>query len=113
MPEAYQGLLKASTSVWEFFEKQAESYRKAAIWWITSAKKEETRRKRNRLDSLLANSVKAVRVPQFTWKKSVRLEVAADRRRAGFLERAAPCSSKLTDGPSAASPGARGPRRCG
>ncbi|MBX9623985.1 MAG: YdeI/OmpD-associated family protein [Gemmataceae bacterium] len=111
MPEACQGLLKASTAVWKFFEKQAESYRKAAIWWITSAKTEVTRR--NRLDSLLANSVNAERVPQFTRKKSVRLEVAADRRRAGFLERAAPCSSKLTDGLSAASPGARGPRRCG
>jgi uncharacterized protein YdeI (YjbR/CyaY-like superfamily) len=44
MPEAYQGLLKASTAAWEFFEKQAGSYRKAAIWWNTSAKKEETRR---------------------------------------------------------------------
>jgi uncharacterized protein YdeI (YjbR/CyaY-like superfamily) len=68
LPEPYQRLLRANRKAWAFFEKQAGSYRKAAIWWVTSAKKEETRRRR--LDSLIAYSVKAERVPQFTWKKS-------------------------------------------
>jgi uncharacterized protein YdeI (YjbR/CyaY-like superfamily) len=68
LPEPYQGLLRANGKAWEFFGKQAGSYRKAAIWWVTSAKKEETRRKR--LDSLIAYSVKGERIPQFTWKKS-------------------------------------------
>ena len=39
-----------------------------AIWWVTSAKKEETRKKR--LDSLIAYSAKGERIPQFTWKKA-------------------------------------------
>jgi uncharacterized protein YdeI (YjbR/CyaY-like superfamily) len=70
LPEPYQGLLRANKKAWEFFQKQAGSYRKAATWWVTSAKKEETRRKR--LDALIAHSVKAERIPQFTWKKSAR-----------------------------------------
>jgi uncharacterized protein YdeI (YjbR/CyaY-like superfamily) len=68
LPEPYQGLLRANRKALAFFEKQAGSYRKAATWWATSAKKQETRRKR--LDSLIAYSVNGERVPQFTWKKS-------------------------------------------
>jgi uncharacterized protein YdeI (YjbR/CyaY-like superfamily) len=68
LTQPYLGLLRANRKAWEFFEKQAGSYRKAAIWWVTSAKKEETRQRR--LDSLIAYSVKGEKVPQFTWKKS-------------------------------------------
>lgn len=68
LPEPFQRLLKAKKNAWEFFEEQAGSYRKAAIWWVTSAKREETRRKR--LDALIAYSSKSEKVPQFTWKKS-------------------------------------------
>jgi uncharacterized protein YdeI (YjbR/CyaY-like superfamily) len=68
MPEPYLGLLRANAAAWGFFEKQPASYRKAANWWVASAKKEETQRKR--LDLLVAHSAKAERVPQFTWKKS-------------------------------------------
>jgi uncharacterized protein YdeI (YjbR/CyaY-like superfamily) len=31
---------------WEFFQAQPAGYRKTAIWWVISAKKEETRSKR-------------------------------------------------------------------
>jgi uncharacterized protein YdeI (YjbR/CyaY-like superfamily) len=68
LPEPYLNLLKANKQAWEFFEKQAGSYRKAAFWWVTSAKKEETRTKR--LDALIAYSAKAEKIPQFTWKKA-------------------------------------------
>jgi len=68
LPEPYQTLLKANKQAHAFFEKQAGSYRKAAIWWVTSAKKEETRQKR--LNSLIAYSAKGEKIPQFTWKKS-------------------------------------------
>jgi uncharacterized protein YdeI (YjbR/CyaY-like superfamily) len=68
LPEPYQGLLRQNASAWEFFEKQAASYRRAASWWVASAKKEETRRKR--LDSLVAHSARGERLPQFTWKKA-------------------------------------------
>ncbi|PTY04951.1 bacteriocin-protection protein [Opitutaceae bacterium EW11] len=37
---------KAEKSAWEFFQKQAPSYRKLATWWVVSAKREETRVKR-------------------------------------------------------------------
>jgi uncharacterized protein YdeI (YjbR/CyaY-like superfamily) len=68
LPEPYQGLLRANAAAWAFFEGQAPSYRKAASWWVASARKEETRQKR--LDSLAAYSAKGERVPQFTWKKA-------------------------------------------
>ena len=68
LPEPYQKLLKANKKAFEFFERQAGSYRKAAIWWVASAKKEETRKKR--MASLVAYSAKAEKIPQFTWKKS-------------------------------------------
>lgn len=68
LPEPYQGLLREAASAWEFVQKQPASYRKAAIWWIASAKKEETRRRR--LDLLIMHSARAEKAPQFTWKKS-------------------------------------------
>jgi uncharacterized protein YdeI (YjbR/CyaY-like superfamily) len=38
--------LRANPQAWEFFQARPPSYRKAAIWWVVSAKKPETRRKR-------------------------------------------------------------------
>jgi uncharacterized protein YdeI (YjbR/CyaY-like superfamily) len=68
LPEPYRGLLREDAAAWEFFENQPPSYRKAASWWVASARKEETRRKR--LDALAACSARGERVPQFTWKKA-------------------------------------------
>jgi uncharacterized protein YdeI (YjbR/CyaY-like superfamily) len=68
MPEPYLGLLRENEAAWEFYEKQPASYRKAVNWWVASAKKEETRRKR--LDSLADYSARGEKVPQFTWKKA-------------------------------------------
>ena len=68
MPEPYLGLLREDAAAWEFYEKQTASYRKAVNWWVASARKDETRRRR--LDSLVACSARAERVPQFTWKKA-------------------------------------------
>ncbi len=68
LPEAYLGVLRGNTAAWEFFQNQPASYRKAAIWWIVSAKQEKTRLWR--LEKLLACSARAERVPQFTSKKS-------------------------------------------
>lgn len=68
LPEPYLGLLQAHPAAWRFHQQQPPSYRKAVNWWVASAKKDETRRKR--LDSLLAYSARSERVPQFTWKKA-------------------------------------------
>jgi len=49
---------------WEYFEKQAPTYRHAATWWIISAKKPETRVRR--LDLLIADSDKSKRLDHLT-----------------------------------------------
>ena len=43
LPEPYRTLLKRNKSAHAFFMAQPPSYRKLAIWWVVSAKKEETR----------------------------------------------------------------------
>ncbi|WZO97494.1 YdeI/OmpD-associated family protein [Isosphaeraceae bacterium EP7] len=68
LTEPYLGTLRGNAAAWEFFEKQPAGYRKAASWWVASAKQEKTRQ--SRFEKLVAYSAKAERVPQFTWKKS-------------------------------------------
>jgi uncharacterized protein YdeI (YjbR/CyaY-like superfamily) len=43
---AYEQEFRANTQAWDFFQSQAAWYRRTAIWWVLSAKREETRRKR-------------------------------------------------------------------
>jgi uncharacterized protein YdeI (YjbR/CyaY-like superfamily) len=47
-------LFRANEKAWEFFQAQPPWYRRTAVWWIVSAKKEATRRKR--LAALIADS---------------------------------------------------------
>ncbi|MDQ6865424.1 MAG: YdeI/OmpD-associated family protein [Thermoproteota archaeon] len=47
-------LLRANKKAWKFFKAQAASYQKTAIWWVISAKKEETKMKR--LAALIGDS---------------------------------------------------------
>jgi uncharacterized protein YdeI (YjbR/CyaY-like superfamily) len=68
LPEPYQGLLRENTSAREYFQKQPASYRKAACWWVVSAKQEKTRL--SRMEKLITHSARAERIPQFTSKKS-------------------------------------------
>jgi uncharacterized protein YdeI (YjbR/CyaY-like superfamily) len=46
IPEPYAAELRANPKAAAFFEAQPAWYRKQASWWVVSAKKEETRRKR-------------------------------------------------------------------
>ena len=48
LPETYAKELRKNRAAAKFFESQPPSYRKLAMWWIVSAKQEETRRKRLR-----------------------------------------------------------------
>ena len=57
---AYEQQLRANAKAWAFFEKVAPSYRKAAVWWVMSAKREETRLKR--LAALIEDSAQGLRV---------------------------------------------------
>ena len=54
LDDAYEQQFRANSTAWEFFQGQPPSYRKPAIWWVISAKKEETRQKR--LDTLIEDS---------------------------------------------------------
>jgi uncharacterized protein YdeI (YjbR/CyaY-like superfamily) len=46
LDSAYAATFRANGPAWAFFEAQPPSYRRAAIWWVMSAKKEETRLRR-------------------------------------------------------------------
>ena len=55
---------RANQQAWDFFEAQPPSYRKAAIWWIVSAQKGETKAKR--LATLIEDSAAGRRVAPLT-----------------------------------------------
>lgn len=52
---------EANRTAWEFFQAQPPGYRRQAIWWIVSAKREDTRTRR--FDQLLALSAARRRLP--------------------------------------------------
>ena len=54
LDRAAQRRFRSSPVAWSFFQAQAASYRQSAIWWIVTAKKEETRAQR--LQKLIATS---------------------------------------------------------
>ena len=64
LPDQYARILKKHRAAAKFFQAQPPSYRKAANWWVQSAKQEETRLKR--LDKLIQHSEREERIPQFT-----------------------------------------------
>ena len=43
---AAERTFRANAAAWEFFQAQAPSYRRTITWWVVSARREETRRKR-------------------------------------------------------------------
>ena len=52
--------MRRDPAAWAFFQAQPPGYRKMANWFITSAKKEETRQKR--LAKLIADSAAGKRI---------------------------------------------------
>ena len=52
--EGYKATFRANAKAWEFFEAQAAYYRRTAVWWVISAKQEETRLRR--LGKLISKS---------------------------------------------------------
>ncbi|HSU16543.1 MAG TPA: YdeI/OmpD-associated family protein [Longimicrobium sp.] len=62
LAEPYAGELRANAKAWEFWRSQPPWYRKTASWWVASAKKEETRRKR--LAALIEHSANHRPIPQ-------------------------------------------------
>jgi uncharacterized protein YdeI (YjbR/CyaY-like superfamily) len=64
LTEPYAGMLAKSAVAHKFFTKQAPWYQRAAIWWVISAKREETRLKR--AQTLIELSKQQQLIPQFT-----------------------------------------------
>lgn len=62
LPEEYVALFQANPAAWAFFSSEPPGYRKAATWWVISAKREETRRKR--LATLVEDSADGLRLKQ-------------------------------------------------
>jgi len=60
LPE-YEKQLKANKKAWTFFQSLPPSARKPTIWWVMSAKREETQIRR--LAVLIAVSEKGQRIP--------------------------------------------------
>jgi uncharacterized protein YdeI (YjbR/CyaY-like superfamily) len=63
-PELEAARFQENSEAWAFFEAQPKSYREPAIWWVVSAKREETRMKR--LRELIDYSAKGIRHPRWT-----------------------------------------------
>ena len=64
MEAVYRAQVQANPDAWAFFEAQPAWYRRTALRWIISAKKEETRQRR--LASLIADSAAGRTVPPLT-----------------------------------------------
>ena len=55
-----EAVFRAAPGAWEFFDTQAPSYRRQAVWWVVSAKRAETRERR--LSQLVADSAAGLRL---------------------------------------------------
>jgi uncharacterized protein YdeI (YjbR/CyaY-like superfamily) len=55
--------LRSSEAAWDYFSNRAPSYRRAAIHWVNTAKKEETQLRR--LEQLIECSASEIDLPQF------------------------------------------------
>ena len=60
LPASLDKMFRQNKKAWEFFEKQAPSYKKVRIYWINSARQEDT--KLNRLKKLIAASKESKRL---------------------------------------------------
>ena len=68
--EPYAGSLRRNAAAHRFFMAQAPSYRRAATWWVISAKQEATRARR--AATLIALSARREFIPQFLAKRRPR-----------------------------------------
>lgn len=67
LSKEYEKQIRANKPAWAFLSNLAPSYRRDSIWWVMSAKKEETRAKR--LGILIASFEVGLRIPNLRKKK--------------------------------------------
>jgi uncharacterized protein YdeI (YjbR/CyaY-like superfamily) len=61
---AYEKRFRANRKAWKYFNDQAPSYRRVAVYWVMSAKKEETRERR--LSQLIDDSAEQRKLARYT-----------------------------------------------
>jgi uncharacterized protein YdeI (YjbR/CyaY-like superfamily) len=61
LPAPFVARFRKQKGAWAWFEEAAPSYRRPAVWWVISAKREETRERR--LQQLTDCSAQGVRLP--------------------------------------------------
>lgn len=66
LSEEFEKIVKANDAAWQFLSNLAPSYRRDLIWWVMSAKKEETRLKR--LGILIESSEVGLKIPSMRKK---------------------------------------------
>ena len=67
LSRAYEQKIKANQKAWDFFQSLPPSVKKPSIWYIMSAKREDTRLRR--LDTLIQCSEEGQRLPQLRRNK--------------------------------------------
>lgn len=67
LSKEYEEQIKANEPAWAFLSNLAPSYRRDSVWWVMSAKKEETRIKR--LGILIASSEAGLKIPNLRKKE--------------------------------------------
>ncbi len=70
LPRAEEKRFRANKKAWEYFTAQPPGYRRVAIAWVVSAKKEETRARR--LAALIDDSAHGRRLAAYTLKPKKR-----------------------------------------
>ena len=60
LDRAAERIFRADREAWAFFTSQPPSYRRAAVWWVVSAKRQETRDRR--LAQLVSDSAAGLRI---------------------------------------------------
>lgn len=60
LDKKYEKLVRKNKKAWDFFQSREPSYRKAASWWVMSARQEETRQRR--LGTLIQDSEEGLKI---------------------------------------------------
>jgi uncharacterized protein YdeI (YjbR/CyaY-like superfamily) len=70
LSRAEAATFRKNRAAWSFWQAQPPGYRKTATWWVVSAKRDETRKRR--LATLIEHSASGERLPQVTPPRSRR-----------------------------------------
>ena len=68
LPEEYATLFRGDEAAWAWWQAQTPSYRRAATWWVVSAKQEATRLRR--LEQLIADSAAGRRIKMLSYERA-------------------------------------------